>query len=189
MRIGLSEDDAQWEARGDRASWLFDRLSQFLVAQHGNQYIILVDEYDQPLEAALGQEWQPNADKAYLGLFMKMFKDNKHLAKGLLVGVHEFHLADRQSGLNSAKEMSLTTGRYRGGGTESADIGDESPGPLAALFAFSKEDVAELTRRTREVSEDAGAYSQEAITEAIETWYGGYDFGFPAKRYNPWSVL
>ncbi|KAJ2801310.1 hypothetical protein H4R21_002837, partial [Coemansia helicoidea] len=163
------ENASQWEKRGDRASWLFAKLSEFLVAQHGDKYIILADEYDQPLEAALGEEWQGDADDAYLGLLMKMFKDNKHLAKGLLVGVHEFGLSNRESGLNY--------------------IGDESPGPLAALFAFTKEDVAKLVERTREVSDNAGAYSQEDITDAIDTWYGGYDFGFPGKRYSPWPVL
>ncbi|KAJ2771921.1 hypothetical protein IWQ56_001595 [Coemansia nantahalensis] len=120
---------------------------------------------------------------------MQMFEGNDHLAKGLLVGVHEFGLSNRESGLNCAEEVSLTTGRYRGGDAESVDIRDESPGRLAALFAFTREDVAKLVERTREVSDNAGAYSQEDITDAIDTWYGGYDFGFPGKRYNPWSVL
>ncbi|KAJ2794736.1 hypothetical protein H4R21_005387, partial [Coemansia helicoidea] len=120
---------------------------------------------------------------------MDMFKDNDHLAKGLLVGAQEFGLSSRESGLSSAKELSLTTGRYRGGDAGAADTGDEGPGPLAALFAFTKEDVAELTKRAREVSEVARSHSQEDITNAIDTWYGGYDFGFPTKRYCPWSVL
>ncbi|KAJ2800219.1 hypothetical protein H4R21_003263, partial [Coemansia helicoidea] len=199
----LGEDESKWEKRGDQAAWLFAKLSEFLVAQHGDKYIILADEYDQPLEAALGEEWQAKADKAYLGILMKMFKNNKHLAAGLLVGVHEFKLSDRESGLNSAKELSLTTGRYRGGKAGVDDIGDESPGPLAALFAFTAEDVAELvkrtleksenvaelTKRTLEVSDDENARSrlQEHIMGIIEAWYDGYDFGFPAKRYNPWS--
>ncbi|KAJ2801720.1 hypothetical protein H4R21_002693 [Coemansia helicoidea] len=120
---------------------------------------------------------------------MKMFKGNDHLAKGLLFGDHEFALSDRGSDQSIAKELSLTTGRYRGGSAESADIGDESPGPLAALFAFTREDVAELIKRTREVSVAAGVYSQKAIMYAIDTWYDGYDFGFPGKRYSPLSVL
>ncbi|KAJ2799778.1 hypothetical protein H4R21_003433 [Coemansia helicoidea] len=185
----LVEDESKWETRGDQAAWLFLKLSDFLVAQHGRKYIILVDEYDQPLEAALGQEWQAKADKTYLDLLMDMLKDNRHLAKGLLVGVHEFALSNRESGLNSVKEVSLTTGRYRGGDAESADIGDESPGPLAALFAFTREDVAELIKKTQEVSNAARAYKQEDIMDTIETWYDGYDFGFPTKRYNPWSAL
>ncbi|KAJ2774851.1 hypothetical protein IWQ56_000392 [Coemansia nantahalensis] len=190
MRTYLrKENDSQWEARGGLAYGLFSDLSEFLVAQHGDKYIVLVDEYDQPLEAALGKEWQAKADKAYLGMLMKMFKGNKHLSKGLLVGVHEFKLSDRQSGLNSAEEVSLTTGRYSEEPTAPSDIGEASPGPLAELFAFTREDVAELIKRTREVSEDARAYSQEQIMDAITTWYDGYDFGFLAKRYNPWSVL
>ncbi|KAJ2774042.1 hypothetical protein IWQ57_001008 [Coemansia nantahalensis] len=190
MRTYLrKENDSQWEARGGLAYGLFSDLSEFLVAQHGSKYIILVDEYDQPLKAALGQTWQADADDAYLGMLMEMFKGNDHLAKGLLVGVHEFKLSDRESGLNSAKELSLTTGRYRGGKAGADDIGDESPGPLAALFAFTREDLAELTKRTREVSKRTRCYSQEHIMEVIETWCGGYDFGFPTKRYNPLSVL
>ncbi|KAJ2805663.1 hypothetical protein H4R21_001179 [Coemansia helicoidea] len=85
--------------------------------------------------------------------------------------------------------MSLTTGRYHGGDAGAADIRDESPGPLAALFAFTREDVAELIKRTRVVSDAASSRSQEVIMDAIDTWFDGYDFGFPAKRYNPWSVL
>ncbi|KAJ2801517.1 hypothetical protein H4R21_002770 [Coemansia helicoidea] len=168
---------------------LFKELSRFLVAQHGGKYIILVDEYDQPLEAALWKEWQADADNAYLGFLKKMFKDNDDLAKGLLVGDHEFKLSDRGSDQRIAKELSLTTGRYRGGDAKTADTGDEGPGPLAALFAFTKEDVTELTRRTRQVSKRACSHSQEDIMDIIESWYGGYDFGFPTKRYNPWSVL
>ncbi|KAJ2800213.1 hypothetical protein H4R21_003266, partial [Coemansia helicoidea] len=189
MSISLGEDESKWEARGGLASVLFKGLSGFLVAQHGHKYIILVDEYDQPLEAALGKKWQAKADWAYLGLLMQMFEGNDHLAKGLLVGVHEFGLSNRESGLNCAEEVSLTTGRYRGGDAESADTRDESPGPLAALFAFTKEDVAELTAKMLGVYEGARSHSQEAVTGAIDTWYGGYDFGFPGKRYNPWSVL
>ncbi|KAJ2774058.1 hypothetical protein IWQ57_000999 [Coemansia nantahalensis] len=184
-----TENASQWELRDGHASVLFKVLSEFLVAQHGSKYIILVDEYDQPLEAALGKEWQADADDAYLGMLTKMFKDNIHLAKGLLVGVHEFVLSDRESGLNAAKAISLTTGRYRSRLAESADIRSESLGPLAALFAFTMEDVAELVKRTREVSDAAGAYKQEDIMDAITTWYDGYDFGFPTKRYNPWSVV
>ncbi|KAJ2771920.1 hypothetical protein IWQ56_001594 [Coemansia nantahalensis] len=57
MSISLGEDESKWEARGGLASVLFKGLSGFLVAQHGHKYIILVDEYDQPLEAALGKKW------------------------------------------------------------------------------------------------------------------------------------
>ncbi|KAJ2795502.1 hypothetical protein H4R21_005082, partial [Coemansia helicoidea] len=189
MRISLVEDESKWEARGILAYRLFKELSGFLVVQHGDKYIILVDEYDQPLKVALGKEWQADADDAYLGLLMQIFKGNDHLAKGLLIGVHEFGLSYRESGLNCAEEVSLTTGRYRGGDAEAADIGDESLGPLAALFAFTKEDVAELTAKMLGVYEGALSHSQEAVTGAIDTWYGGYDFGFPTKRYNPWSVV
>ncbi|KAJ2775505.1 hypothetical protein IWQ57_000410 [Coemansia nantahalensis] len=185
----LREDESKWEGRGKLAYRLFKELSDFLVAQHGRSYIILVDEYDQPLEAALRKEWQAKADKAYLGMLMDMFKGNDDLAKGLLVGVHEFKLSDRESGLNSAKAISLTTGCYCIGDAKAAEIRNRSLGSLAALFAFTREDVAALTKRTREVSVAAGVYSPEVIMKTIETWYDGYDFGFPAKRYNPWSVV
>ncbi|KAJ2709943.1 hypothetical protein H4R19_003993, partial [Coemansia spiralis] len=185
----LEDHDSQWEGYGDHALGLFRALSNFLAAQHGGKYIILVDEYDQPLEEALERKWKAPADKVYLNLLKNMFKGNTRLVAGLLIGVHEFDLSDRQSGLNSVKPISLTTGRYCGDPLRPSDINGENPGPLAELFAFTAQDVEALVKRTREISEFAHDYSQQEIMDVITTWYDGYDFGYATKRYNPWSVL
>ncbi|KAJ2709421.1 hypothetical protein H4R19_004258, partial [Coemansia spiralis] len=181
-------NDTQWKDCGNHASGLFSALSGFLAAQHG-KYIILVDEYDQPMEAALENKWQAAANEVYLGLLRKMFKGNTRLVAGLLIGVHEFDLSDRQSGLNNAMSLSLTTGRYCADPLRPLDINDEDPGPLGELFAFTVQDVEALVKRMLEVSEDARDYSQQEVMDAIASRYDGYDFGYPTKRYNPWSVL
>ncbi|KAJ2781940.1 hypothetical protein H4R18_002581 [Coemansia javaensis] len=53
MDAKFVDDADQWEERSDLACALFDKLSEFVAAQHGGEYIILIDEYDTPLRKAL----------------------------------------------------------------------------------------------------------------------------------------
>ncbi|KAJ2712882.1 hypothetical protein H4R19_002527 [Coemansia spiralis] len=184
-----TNDDSWWENRSLLVCRLFEDLSDFLWEQHGDRQIVLVEDYNQPLMAALGKEWQDDANMVYFRILEHVFKNNCCFSTGLLIGVHEFGLFFKESGLLGAKLISLTTGQCTARRTPPPDMAIERPGQFAGMFAFTAEDVEALVKKTRETSAAAGACSKKDIMDAITAWYGGYDFGYAAKRYNPHSVL
>ncbi|KAJ1732079.1 hypothetical protein LPJ61_002218 [Coemansia biformis] len=190
LEPAFDNGDDQWKGRGDRASLLFMHLSKFVAAQHNRQYIVLVDEYDKPLLATLGGDWHSEARGEYLRMLVGVFKDNKYLRAGLIVGVYEFHLSDMGSGSNITS-VAMTAGRCSKNPASTEDRIESAPGEggFAALFAFTKQDVEALAQRVRETSAHVCAYTHEQIIDALTQWYCGYDFGFSHWRYNPVAVV
>ncbi|KAJ2713325.1 hypothetical protein H4R19_002304 [Coemansia spiralis] len=184
----MTVSDSQWEDCSGHALVLFGRLSDFLAAQHGGKYIILVDDYDQPLVASLEKEWQAAGNGVYLSLLMGMFKNNRHLVSGVLIGVHEVDLSYLGSGLNIGTFISLTAGQYRLKPMLPTDPGKQRPHPLAELFAFTVQDVEALVTKMLDTPNCTDIYSHEEIMDEIMDRYG-YDFGYATKWYNPWLVL
>ncbi|KAJ2785792.1 hypothetical protein H4R18_000338 [Coemansia javaensis] len=168
----LLDNSSKWADRDNLALELFNDLSAFVTEQHCSNnggYILLIDEYDQPLKQSLGKEWHAAAKMTYLILLNAMLKDNRALKAGLLVGVNEFTLSDLDSGTNSIASVPLTTGRYGYASVLVEQRNTRVPGidSLAALFAFTRDE----------------------LVDTITTWYDGYDFGFEGRRYTPISVL
>ncbi|KAJ1717845.1 hypothetical protein LPJ61_007121, partial [Coemansia biformis] len=175
---------------GHLADLLFDGLSLFVTTQHG-KYIVLVDNYDQPLKAALGNDWCKDAQDTYVGLIGRIFKGNENLKRGFLVGVHEFWLSSIGSGVNNIRNITLATRGYHHNIAPSEDHVDSMSGVdgFSKLFAFSRAEVVELVHRAWETIDRAHRYSEDLVIDTLTTWYGRYDFGFAEKCYNPVSVL
>ena len=136
------------------------KLSEFLTKHHGKKTVILIDEYDVPIQQAyLKQYYDP------LISFMRNFmtaalKDNAYLEKAVLTGVMRVARESLFSGLNNLSVWTLL---------------DE---PYCKQFGFLESEVEELLNY----------YGIESQLEEVRNWYNGYIFG-NAVIYNPWSLL
>ncbi|MDR3586031.1 MAG: AAA family ATPase [Desulfosporosinus sp.] len=136
------------------------KLSEFLTKHHGEKTIILIDEYDVPIQQAyLKQYYDP------LISFMRNFmtaalKDNDYLEKGVLTGVMRVARESLFSGLNNLSVRTLLNEKY------------------SAQFGFIEAEVIALLEY----------YGIESQLKEVRNWYNGYIFGSTVV-YNPWSVL
>lgn len=136
------------------------KLSEFLTKHHGRKTIILIDEYDAPIQQAyLKQYYDP------LISFMRNFmtaalKDNDYLEKGVLTGVMRVARESLFSGLNNLSVWTLLNEKY------------------STQFGFIEAEVKELL----------DYYGITSQLVEVRKWYNGYIFGNTVV-YNPWSVL
>ncbi|MFZ3131752.1 MAG: AAA family ATPase [Desulfosporosinus sp.] len=163
----LDENDLCYYKRiSDRSASLIDyqmalsKLSKYLYEYHKQKVIILIDEYDVPIQQAyLKQYYDP------LISFMRNFmtaalKDNNYLEKAVLTGVMRVARESLFSGLNNLSVWTLL---------------DE---PYCQYFGFLETEVEELLKY----------YGIESQLEEVRNWYNGYISG-NAVIYNPWSLL
>ncbi|MEM9460687.1 MAG: AAA family ATPase [Myxococcota bacterium] len=136
------------------------RLTRWLHLHHGERCVLLIDEYDAPIEAGFSHGYYDEVVDVIRGLLGGGLKDNPHLYRGVLTGVRRVAKESLFSGLNNVVVLSLL-----------AD-------PFHAAFGFSEEEV-------RSVLEAAG---QGERMDEVRRWYNGYVFGGQVV-YNPWSVL
>ena len=150
-----------------RASWdemesALGRLLYYLQRYHGKQVILLLDEYDSPIQAAWSakESYYDEAISFMRGFLTGALKGNTALRFGILTGVLRVAKESIFSALNNLKVSTVVRGRY----------GD--------IFGFTAEEVAGLAR-------DLG---YEDKLEELREWYDGYDFS-GHEIYNPWSVV
>jgi hypothetical protein len=136
------------------------RLSRHLEAHHGERVVILVDEYDTPLNEAYAKGYLDEATRFLGNFFSAGLKDNPHLFKGVLTGVLRIARESLFSDLNNLSVYSILRPEF------------------ATCFGFTEGEVEDLCRRLG---------SPELMNDLRE-WYNGYLFG-EALLYNPWSVL
>ena len=138
----------------------FSLLMNLMESYHGSRVVVLIDEYDNPIQNAYGTE-----DFRRILDFMKIMlgsilKGNESLDFAVMTGVMQISKESIFSGLNNSKIDNILSKRS-----------DE-------MFGFTPDEV-------RKLCEDYG--HPEKYEEAKE-WYDGYMFG-DAEIYNPWSVL
>jgi len=135
-------------------------LSGYLARYHGEQVVILIDEYDTPIHAGFTNGFYEEVVQFFRALFSSGLKDNPHLFKGVLTGILRVARESLFSGLNNLIVYSLLSTRH------------------ATSFGFTEAEVSTMID---------GEGAQERL-EAIRRWYNGYLFGGQVI-YNPWSVL
>lgn len=143
------------------ATWTLHKMSDFLSRYYGRKVIILLDEYDTPMqEAYVNGYWKEMSD-FIRSLFNSTFKANPYLERAVMTGVMRVSKESIFSDLNNLEVVTTTSGKY------------------ADSFGFTEEEVfASL--------EEYGLSGQE---ELIRKWYDGFTFGETADIYNPWSVI
>ncbi|KAJ2236700.1 hypothetical protein H4R99_000142 [Coemansia sp. RSA 1722] len=173
---------------------MFKNLSEFISSIYG-RYILLIDEYDVPFISINLADWDARTKKGAQGilklLFQTMFKDNRHLQKGLLFGVFEIPLTELGSGANNIKEIRMIP-------TEESDIQSSilsashphSGSGLDALtdsFWFNANEVELMLDQSAKTHPVISTY-KPCIMATIKDWYNGYYIGRFRGKYNPWSV-
>lgn len=135
-------------------------LSQCLELYYGKKVIILIDEYDVPLENAFTQHFYNEMVGFIRSLFESAFKSNSSLEFAVITGCLRISKESIFTGLNNLEVISILDWNY-----------DE-------YFGFTKEEVRRLCK-------DCGL---EHKYDLIKEWYNGYLFG-NTNVYNPWSVI
>lgn len=136
------------------------RLTDFLSRYYGKKVIILLDEYDTPMqEAWVGGFWEEAV--AFLrALFNATFKTNPWLQSAVMTGITRISKESVFSDLNNLEVVTTTSDKY----------GD--------AFGFTQEEVAAALDE----------YGLMAM-EKVKSWYDGFVFGKCRDIYNPWSIL
>lgn len=136
------------------------RLSQMLHEHYRQQPIIIIDEYDTPIQAGYINGFYEQAIQFIRDLFSSALKDNPHIAFGFLTGILRVAKESIFSGLNNINVNSLLERRY------------------SDYFGFTTEEVQAMTTY----------YQADDKMSELQEWYDGYKFG-NTEIYNPWSVL
>lgn len=135
-------------------------LSQLLYKHYGKKTVILIDEYDVPLDKAFQNGYYNEMVSLIRGLFGQALKTNEFLQFAVLTGCLRISKESIFTGLNNFKVMSITDSRF-----------DEQ-------FGFTDEEVKKLL----------SDYDMDSHFDEIKEWYDGYHFG-RADVYCPWDVI
>ena len=135
-------------------------LSKCLEDYFGKKVIILIDEYDVPLENSFFNGFYVEMIDFIRSLFESALKTNPSLEFAVITGCLRISKESIFTGLNNLKIISILSTRY-----------DE-------YFGFTSEEVKKICRD----------YDMKEKYEIIKEWYNGYIFG-DANVYNPWSVV
>ena len=137
-----------------------DMLSGMLRNHYGIESVIIIDEYDTPIQQGYECGYYKEAIDFIRNLFSGAFKDNPNLAYGFLTGILRVAKESIFSGMNNLIVNSVLTKRY------------------SEYFGFTQEEIKTMT-----------AYydAKDKYSEICE-WYDGYLFG-RSEIFNPWSVI
>ena len=136
------------------------KLSQLLYKHYGKKVVILIDEYDVPLDKAYQNGYYHEMVSLIRGLFGQALKTNDYLQFAILTGCLRISKESIFTGLNNFKVLSIMDARF-----------DEQ-------FGFTDSEVEELL----------AAYNLDSHFTEIKEWYDGYHFG-NADVYCPWDVI
>lgn len=142
------------------ASYSIKALSDYLYRYYGKKVIILLDEYDTPMqEAYVDGYWEEFVDFTR-NMFNSTFKTNPSLERGIMTGITRVSKESLFSDLNNLEVVTTTSDKY----TEA--------------FGFTEKEVFNAM--------DEFGYTEK--TE-VKEWYDGFTFGSTTDIYNPWSIL
>lgn len=143
------------------ATWALHRMSDFLSRYYGKKVIILLDEYDTPMqEAYVNGYWKELVDFTR-SLFNSTFKTNPYLERAIMTGITRVSKESIFSDLNNLKVVTATSDKY------------------ADYFGFTEKEVFSAL-------DEFGLSDQK---KRIKEWYDGFSFGKVRDIYNPWSII
>ncbi|MCM1542003.1 MAG: ATP-binding protein [Blautia sp.] len=143
------------------ASLALNQLSSYLSRYYGKKVIILLDEYDAPMqEAYVGGYWEEMV--AFIrSLFNATFKTNPYLECAVMTGITRISKESLFSDLNNLEVVTTTSNKY------------------SDSFGFTEEEVFAALKE----------YDMSAQEQQVREWYDGFTFGDRADIYNPWSII
>lgn len=143
------------------ASLAIYQLSDYLSRYYGKKTIILLDEYDTPIQEAFSNGYWDELVCFTRSLFNSAFKTNPYMERAIMTGITRVSKESIFSDLNNLVVVTTTSYRY------------------ADCFGFTESEVfAALTE-----------YGLSEQYQNIKVWYDGFSFGALKDIYNPWSII
>ena len=136
-------------------------LADYLQRYYGKKPIILLDEYDTPMQEAYVYGYWEEMVSFIRNLFNSTFKTNPYLERAIMTGITRVSKESIFSDLNNLEVVTATSDKY------------------ADFFGFTQ----------REVSDALKEFGLADREEEVKLWYDGFIFGETADIYNPWSIL
>lgn len=137
------------------------RMCDFLFRYYGKKVIILLDEYDTPMQESYVYGFWQKLVSFTRSLFNATFKTNPYLEKAVMTGITRVSKESIFSDLNHLEVVTTTSAKYE------------------TAFGFTEEEVFAAL-------DECGLGIEK---ETVKEWYDGFIFGEQADIYNPWSVL
>ena len=136
-------------------------LSEYLFRCYGEKPIILLDEYDTPMQEAYVWGYWKEIAQLMRGFFNSTFKTNPYLGRALMTGITRMSRESIFSDLNNLEVVTTTKDKY------------------ADAFGFTQQ----------EVSAALGEFGLSDMEAQVRDWYDGFTFGSRTDIYNPWSII
>ena len=164
-KLNENEKEFYWKVSADMEDYVaadsLNALSHFLMKYYGKKVIILLDEYDTPMqEAYVNGYWRELAD-FIRNLFNSTFKTNPYLERAVMTGITRTSKESILSDLNNLEVVTTTSEKYED------------------CFGFTEEEVYEALKE----------YELTGQEQQIKDWYDGFSFGKRKDMYNPWSII
>ena len=137
------------------------QLTDYLYRYYGKKVIILLDEYDTPMQEAYVDGFWDEMVGFTRSMFNAAFKTNPWLERGIMTGITRVSKESIFSDLNNLEVVTTTSDKY------------------ATAFGFTEEEVFAAL-------DECGLSSEK---EQVKYWYDGFTFGKHEDIYNPWSIL
>ncbi|MCM1144991.1 MAG: ATP-binding protein [Lachnoclostridium sp.] len=154
--LRISEDMEDVEA-----TFSIYKLSDFLSRYYGKKVIILLDEYDTPMQEAYVNGYWQELTAFTRSLFNSAFKTNPWLERAIMTGITRVSKESIFSDLNNLKVVTTTSDEY------------------GMAFGFTEEEVFDALDE----------YGMGERKRDVKNWYDGFLFGKWSDIYNPWSIL
>ena len=136
-------------------------MAGFMQRYYDQKVIIILDEYDTPMQDAWISGYWEETVRFFSGLFNSTFKTNEYLERGLITGITRVAKESIFTGMNNLDVITTTSSEY------------------ATDFGFTEEEVFTAL-------DDAGLGDQKG---KVKKWYDGFTFGTCTDIYNPWSIV
>jgi len=142
------------------ATYALHKLSEFLYRYYGKKVIILLDEYDTPMQEAYVDDYWEHLVAFIRSLFNATFKTNPYLERGLMTGITRVSKESIFSDLNNLEVVTTTSNKF------------------VTAFGFTEAEVF--------AAMDEMGLTEKS---EVKKWYDGFTFGKTKDIYNPWSIL
>lgn len=137
------------------------KLSSYLYTYYNKKVIILLDEYDTPMQEAYVQGYWTELSAFIRGLFNSTFKTNPYMERAIMTGITRVSMESVFSDLNNLEVVTTTSEKYED------------------AFGFTETEVFQALEE----------YGLEDHRAQIRSWYDGFTFGNVPDIYNPWSII
>ena len=145
---------------GDIAVGAVHQMACFMQRYYNENVIILLDEYDTPMQEAWISGYWNKAVSFFSSFFNATFKTNPYLERGVITGITRIAKESIFTGMNNLEVITTTSDEY------------------ATAFGFTEKEVFDAL-------DDMELGSEK---EEVKKWYDGFTFGSHTDIYNPWSI-